>query len=167
MAAPVWATNDVPSATDFNEWLQNINWAYKTANESVTSSTTLQTDDQLNVAVQANSIYFVTVVIKYDGDPAGDLKVLFRCPTSATFSAIAVALTSTAASQSDNQNAPMVENTSTLWGCLGGTCVGMVTGTLVTSSTAGNFGLEWAQSTSNATATRVLAGSAMNLDRRS
>lgn len=168
MAKPVFATNDVPTAVQFNEWLVNVNFAYKSANESVPSSTTLQADDHLNVAVQANSTYFVTAPIKYDGDSAADLKVLFRCPTSAVFNAVGVVLVGGAASQSDNQNAPIAENTTAIWGCLGtGTPLwGLVTGVLVTAGTAGNFGLEWAQNASSGTATRVLLGSSMNLDRK-
>lgn len=168
MAKPVYVTNDVPPATDFNEWLVNVNWARKTANESVTSSTTLQTDDHLVVSVQANAAYFLTAVIKYDGDIAGDLKVLVRCPTSATLNAISIALVGGATLQADNQNAPLLENATTAWGCLGaGTnSFGYISGLLLTSSTAGTVSIEWAQNTSSGTATRVLAGSILNLDRK-
>lgn len=168
MAKPTFATNDVPTASQFNEWLVNVNWARKPSNESVTSSTTLQTDDHLSVAVQANSAYLMTCLIKYDGDAAADIKVLFRCPTSATLNAVGITLVGGAASQSDQQNTPYSENTSQIWGCLGSgsTLYGLVTGLLLTSGTAGTLSVEWAQNVSSGTATRVLIGSFLNLDRK-
>lgn len=168
MAEPVFAAGDVPTASQVNEWFVNVNWARKPVNESVTSSTTLQSDDHLFVPVQANAAYFMTCVIKYDGDSAGDIKVLFRLPTSATLNGLGNTLIGGAASQSDNQNVPYVENASNIWGCLGTgtTLYGMVSGLVLTSSTAGTVSVEWAQNTSSATATRVLIGSFLDLARR-
>jgi hypothetical protein len=41
----------------------------------------------------------------------------------------------------------------------------MVDAAIVTAATAGNLQVEWSQNTSNATATRVIAGSWMYLQR--
>src|SRR4249920_844934 len=96
MAAPVWNTNDVPTATDFNVWLTNILFAEKTVNESVTSSTAFQNDDDLFLAVAANSVYEMTAMLRYDGATAGDIKWQWTAPASATFSAITHRLSGTA-----------------------------------------------------------------------
>lgn len=164
MAKPVWATNDVPSATQFNEFLTNINFARKTTNQSVTSSTTNVADLQLFVPVQANAIYVVKCVLNYTGSTAGDMKALFRVPTGGTFSGMGTILIVGAASQQDIQTLPygLVSET---WGCLGGTSYGMVDGLLITSGTAGDFAIDWAQNTSSATATTIQVGSYLNLQR--
>lgn len=168
MAKPVYATNDVPPPSEWNEWLVNVNWARKTALENVISSTTLQNDDHLFVPVQANAVYFMTALIKYDGLDAADLKILFRLPTGATLNAQGTALVSGATSQQDIQTLPIFENASTVWGVLGAgaTLFGTVTGVVVVGSTAGNVQVEWAQNASAATPTRLLANSFLNLDRR-
>lgn len=164
MAAPTWATNDVPAASDFNTWFQNINFARKTTTESVTSSTTLQVDDELIVAVEANAVYRVTAFITYGGASGADMKLLFRTPTSGSFTGIGIILTSAAASQSDAQNLPYGGNASEVWGCLGsGSQVGLVEGVLVTAGTAGNFQVEWAQNSSSGTATQIFGNSFLDL----
>lgn len=159
MAAPVWATNDVPTAADFNTWIQNINFVVKPTIQSVTSSTTLVADTALTLPVAANATYTVELVLGYDGATAGDIKVLLRCPTSATFNGYAHAFIVGMASQQDDQMAAMGENASLGWGCNGASNVmyGKVTGLLVTVGTAGNLSIEWAQVASSATATRVYA----------
>lgn len=163
MPKPVFATNDVPNATQFNEWFVNINFARKTSNESVTSSTTNQADDQLFVPVQANAVYVVTCVLAYTGATAGDMKVLFRVPTSGGFSGMGTILVVGAASQQDIQTLPYGLASET-WGCLGaGTSYGQVLGLLTTAGTAGDFAIDWAQNTSSATATTIQAGSYLSL----
>lgn len=166
MAAPTWATNDVPAASDFNTWFQNINFARKTVTESVTSSTTLQVDDELIVAVAANATYVVNAFITYGGAAAADLKLLFRTPTGGSFTGLGNILISAATSQSDGQNLPYGGNASEVWGCLGsGSQVGVVTGVLVTAGTAGNFQVEWAQNASSATPTQIFGNSFIDLRR--
>jgi hypothetical protein len=160
---PTFATNDVPNATDFNEWLVNINFARKTSNESVTSSTTNQADDQLFVPVQANAVYVVLCVLAYTGATAGDLKVLFRVPSGGGFQGMGTTLVVGAASQQDIQSMPYGV-ASEVWGCLGaGTSYGKVDGLLTTAGTAGDFAIDWAQNTSNATPTTIQAGSFLSL----
>lgn len=147
---------------DNNEQL----FARKTGTQSVTSSTTLVTDTALSVTVQANATYQVVVVLNYGGAAAGDIKVLVRCPTSASFTGFASALITTAASQQDTQVAPYTENASVGWGALGsGSQYGRIEGVAVIASTAGTMSIEWAQNTSSSTSTQVFAGSYLMLTR--
>jgi hypothetical protein len=166
MAKPVYATLDVPPATDFNSWLVNVNYATKSATESVPSSTTLQDDNDLTVPVEANAIYTVHAMILYGGPTAADLKLLFRTPTSGSFTGMATGLVVAAATAADNGNIPMTGNSSEVFGCLGaGTQIMTVLGKLVTAGTAGNFKVEWAQNTSNVTPTQVFGNSFLDLRR--
>lgn len=168
MAKPVFATNDVPTAAQFNSWLVNVNWARKTANQSVTSSITLQNDSELVVPVEANALYKVDCLLLYDGPAAADLKFLFRTPTGGSMTAMANALVSTGSSQQDSQNLPITGNSSEAAGTFGsGTQMLTMLGVLTTVGTSGNFQLEWSQNTSNASATRVLANSFISLRRMS
>lgn len=164
MAKPTFATNDVPSATDFNEWLVNVNFARKTSNESVTNSTTNQADDQLFVPVQANAIYVVQLVVKYSAATAADLKLLFRVPSGGSFEGMGTTLVSSAGSQQDLQSMPYAL-TSEVWGGLGGDSWGRVDGMLITAGTAGDFAVDWAQNASSGTATIIKAGSFLELRR--
>lgn len=166
MAKPVYATNDVPSADEFNQWLVNTLYARKTANQTVTSSTTLVVDNDLSVAVVANATYWVNLLLAYGGSASADIKVLLRTPAGGGFQGFGVCLIGGAGSQQDIQNIPYGANTSEQWGIIGaGTQYGKVEGLLTTAGTAGNFQIEWAQFASNATGTVVQSGSYLFLRR--
>lgn len=156
MAKPVFATNDVPSAAQFNSWLVNGNFARMTSNQPVTSSTTLVTATDLSIPCEANAIYVMMARLTYSAATAGDMKVLFRTPTSATFQGVGTCFVVGASSQTEVQNLPYGGNASEIWGSLGtGTNWGFVNGLLITAGTAGNFSVEFAQNTSNATSTSI------------
>lgn len=139
----------------------------KTTSETVTSSTTLQNDDTLVLAMAATGVYEVAINVRYDGATGGDLKIGFSAPAAASFNFNAVAMSTTAALYTDDQTF-IGELTSTpTFGCLGvGTVAGcLIQGLLVGGGTAGNFQFQWAQGTSSATSTRVFGGSYMTLRR--
>lgn len=151
MAKPVFATNDVPSAAQFNSWLVNVNWARMTGNQGVLNSTTLVAATDLSIACEANAIYEMRALLTYSAPTAADMKVLFRTPTSATFQGAGTVLTTAAASQTEIQTLPYGGNASEAWGGLGGgTTWGFVQGILITAGSAGNFSVEFAQNTANA-----------------
>lgn len=164
MAKPVFATNDVPSATQFNSWLVNVLFARRTSTASVTSSTTLADDSQLTLAVEANATYRMTMMLSYDGATGGDLKVNFTMPAGASMLAHVTILIPTAAGQQDYQGFSWTGSTTTL-GCLGGTASGLVVGLFRTAGTAGNLTLQWAQATSSGTSTRIFTDSFIDLRR--
>lgn len=143
-------------------------FALKAANESVTSSTTLQDDDELFVTVEADSIYVVHAVFLYDASTAGDLKFTFTAPSGATFqwnsSVAALATTGATSPGTTNFAGSDIGTNYGAGGAGAGTTLSAVTsGVLVTSSTAGAFRVQFAQFTSDATATRMLAGSFLHL----
>ena len=63
--------------------------AYKTLDETVTNSTTLQNDDALLVSLAANAVYLFAVLLDYEGAAVGtgDLKYGWGVPTGATMRA--------------------------------------------------------------------------------
>jgi hypothetical protein len=167
MAAPVFATNDQPSADQANDWFVNVNFKYKTATESVTSSTTLQADDHLTVPVEANAIYTVDVMLIADGASAGGLKVQWTAPASATFDWTVSAMDNGASAYTSDQAAAFSLASIPSFGLAAGSLRSpvQILGLLVTSGTAGNFALTWAQSTLSGTATRILQNSFVSLRR--
>lgn len=161
MAVPVWSSGQVLTASDVNTWFVPIS-AIKTSTESVTSSVTLQNDDQLVVALAANSTYFVQMVIRYDGATAGDIQVQFTGPGGATIFGQWVGNPFSAAGLTDVRVVPLIAfSAAEAFGCLGaGTDTSLsFQGNVATGGSAGNLQLQWAQGTSNGTATRVFGQS--------
>jgi hypothetical protein len=135
--------------------------ARKAADTARSSTTTLTADPDLTIPVLANSSYLVTISLVYKGNTtnAGDLKFGFSVPSGATLPGgflgitnplalyiVSVTASSVLVSYSNGVGNP-------LW------CT--VTATLLTSGTAGNLTLTWAQNTSNGTATTLMTGSSM------
>ena len=165
MPAPVFATGDVPTAAQVNSWFVNVLVAYKTADESVTSSTTFQDDDHLTVAVEANCVYVLEMVLSYDALAAGDLKTQFVMPAGATVVGAALGLTTTAAATTDDYTTSWVGLANVGGVGAGSTQAVYARGLFTTSGTAGTLKLQWAQTVSSATATRIFTGSYMLLRR--
>lgn len=140
----------------------------KTADESVTSSTTLQNDNHLFLSVATNTTYILDAFIIYDGQSAGDLKYGWTAPASAT-------LDWTPRDLSTTVGATMVDAIDMAWLQIGSTettgawattwGVATPTGLLQVSGTSGTLQLQWAQDTSNATATRVKTNSWLRLQK--
>jgi|SRR6185437_10250034 len=140
-----------------------VPYARKTSDQSVTSSTTLVNDTQLVVAVSASNAYKFDLVLLYKGAAAGtgDLKFAWSVPAGATVvSHLLFADTGLVARlnyQTATTSPPMGTNGT------GNPLSLRCTGTIVVSSTPGSLQLQWAQNTSNATATTVLTGSSLTL----
>lgn len=125
----------------------------KTADESVASSTALQDDNDLVLALGANQIWQVKLVLRAvsaSGTPM--LKTGFTVPAGATIGGVAIG--PNAANTDDSR--PVTE-AAVLDFLLPATAIFEMV--VVTAGTAGNFKLQWAQNTSNATATVMKAGS--------
>lgn len=139
----------------------------KTATESVTSSTTLQDDDHLFMAVEANSSYMLDMELIFDGNNAlGQFKPTIVGPSGTVDYGTACGY-HIRYDVSDNLivdnyglGMQLVANTAGTGNYRPYTIVGL---TFTTSSTAGNIKLQWAQFVSNAVATRVKMGSSMEL----
>lgn len=159
MTIPTWSVGQVLTASDVNNWFVPLA-AYKSIDQSITSSTTFTDDTVLGLTVAANASYIVDMSLIYDGDSAGDLKLQFTKPAGASHTnTFLSSLGGTAATTSDN----VVSGGSTvpILGCLGaGTNCGMLWKSFLSvSSTSGTLQLQWAQNATSATATRVRAGS--------
>lgn len=142
----------------------------KAADESVTSSTTVQNDDHFIIPVEANSSYILDGFVHYDGAfGAGSLKMDWTIPSGATM------YWSPFGNQADQTTQKLDSNASSATSAIsvgtygtGGnhTCFAPL-GYITTSSTAGNLQFRWAQNSSNGTATTVYSGSWFRLRRLS
>jgi len=161
---PVINAGTTPAASVLQAMLQLI--ADKTADQPVTSSTVLVNDSALVIPVVANARYKVELEILYKGGTTGgsDIKVAFSVPSGATIAgrAITVANPLGVATGFINQSSVLFSATNGTGNPLACACVF----TFTTSATPGNLQIQWAQNTSSATATTVMAGSSLTAKRR-
>lgn len=143
--------------------------AYKTADESVSSAntgTTLQNDDHLVLALEANSVYEIDGYVAYEGaaTPAGDLKLQFTVPSGG-----AMRWTTNGAPTGALTSFDAVANAASstrVLGTNGATVMAFSPkGWVTTAGTAGNLTLQWAQNASNATSTTLKLGSWIQITR--
>lgn len=166
MAKPVFSTGDVPTATQFNDWLVNILFAVKPGDTGRASTTTLADDPDLTVAVPANATYHATVILRHNSQPAGDFKYTFTGPAGASFDHMGDNIEVSGSNFTFDQSyTTSLGTTFTSGGIAGVDCPIRCEGLLITSGTAGNFTLQWAQNTSNAGASTLRARSFMSLRR--
>jgi hypothetical protein len=165
MAAPVYVTGNVPSAAEVNSWFVNILFARKTANETINSQATFQDDDHLFVSVEANAIYHVIIELREASQTTDDFKLQFTGPAGFSFAGNARGPNTTAAALQDIYATEYVSGTLAFGGIGGNNLAVSIQGLLITSGTAGTFRLQWAQNTSGASGTTVLANSFMLLRR--
>lgn len=125
------------------------------------SNTTLANDAVLVLATAANATYQVEGELFFDGAHSpGDLKFGLTVPASATFTWGFLNFPATVGTGNLTLNSLTAASSGTI-ACAGaGTVVtAMIWGTYVTSSTAGNLQLQFAQGTSSATDTIMDSGS--------
>lgn len=136
----------------------------KAADQSLTSNTTLQNDNALTLPVVAGATYKFWCSLDYEGGTQGssDIKWTWSLPASATLRYYAPRTTTAGAAAAGGEftGAQTIAAGTGGTGNLFGTTM---TGTLVVSSTAGSITLQWAQNTSNGTATIVHAQSDLTL----
>src|SRR5262245_12496724 len=165
MAIPTWVSGQVLTASDVNSWFVPLA-KIKSGTESVTSSTTLQNDDDLFVTVTATGTYRVELLLMYDASTAADLKVGFTGPAGAVLvgNASGLEIGATGSTNDFIGNITGISDTVNFGGLgAGSTLSAVITGTLRTTGTGGTFQLQWAQVASGGTATRVFADSHMTL----
>lgn len=171
-----YAAGDKPTAAQLNAMLPR--WAIKTADESVNSGstgTTLQNDDTLLVAVDANATYKVDLHLLASQAAAGaiDLKTAWTFPTGCTLDLIVVAphtawppavATDLETEWATWQNVTSSPSGTISFGTVNGTVFSYhVRGTIRVGSTAGNLQFQWAQNTSSASNVTVKSGSSLVL----
>lgn len=136
----------------------------KTADESVQSSTTMQNDDHLVLAVASSTTYLMEARLACDGSngTAGpNLAVTWTVPTGATmrWGTEDVTLGSVDRWAALFDDVMTFNHTS----YIGTDVLVSLYGILIVSTTAGNLQLRWAQLDSNANATRLFTGSSLKL----
>lgn len=140
----------------------------KSSDESVTSSTTLQDDDELKFAIGANEKWVADFWIAgYSSSGTPDMKVAINIPSGATVTYWVVTSPSSQPSSGDLCS-KLATSPGTAFVCpldQNGPHGYMVHVSVSNSTTAGDVVLQWAQNTSNATATTVKAGSSLEATR--
>lgn len=136
----------------------------KNADESVTSSITLQDDDELTVALAANTDYAFSIWLRTTsggGGTNGSIKCALTVPAGATLQFSGIWEGSAGPQTAD----PILATATALPMPLNGTsnCWARIDGTVRNGANAGNLTLQWAQNTSSGTATVVKAGSSLTL----
>lgn len=147
----------------------------KTADQSVTSSTTLIDDTELYGTVAPNCTYRFELHMFYVGNETGDINTRWTFPTGATLDQMTICGWpidtgfNTGGTHADTEFYALLAQTSpsTARPFAGSTTVvtALIVGTLVVGGTAGTLQLQWAQNVSNGTATTVKAGSCLELRR--
>lgn len=129
--------------------------AWKTADETITSSTSFQNDDHLVVALAANAVYLMRLQLMYSAATAADMKTEFSVPSGTTGELKVGAFGSGVAAAADlpNLTDTVIFDGNAL------DAMAFMFGTVTTSATAGDIRLRWAQQTSNGTGTILRAGS--------
>jgi len=145
---------------------QGLSWNLakrKTADESVTSSGTLQDDDHLTFPIGANEEWQIDFYLDATMG-AGSIQVAINSPSGATQNVIATA------TATQGSNATIGGRTATVGGAIA-LSVGVTENFIIVSAwvlngaTAGNVALRWAQVSGNATPTTVRKGSHMRATR--
>lgn len=157
--------------------------ARKAQDTSRPATTTATADPDLQFPVDANAVYVWDGFLKYDAATGGDFLVDFSVPTGALGewgahgpgivvigaddSPLAL---QTGTVQSTGYMLRVEVNDVTQSRTYGGLGVGtgitvLIAGTLRMGATAGTFSLDWAQGTSNATATTVFTDSWLKMTR--
>jgi len=167
MALPAFAAGDILTAADL-QTLQSRS-VVKVATESVTSSTTLQNDDELVLSLPANTTWEFETLIFYDGDITnGDLACAYTFPAGATVSVGGVGPANNVTSgigsgEWTGYPGDATSPTATFFGygtIAAGTWLTILhSGVIVLAGAAGSLQFQWAQRASSATAVRVAAGS--------
>ncbi|MEU0716846.1 hypothetical protein ABZ498_06645 [Streptomyces lavendulocolor] len=181
LATPrTWVVGEVVTAAllnaeirdQMNQLISDRQTVYKTADESVTSSATLQNDNHLLVSLAANAEYIITVRLAANGASSGDIKTAWTFPAGTTTQrfcrgpAVSSATTTadTTVRASGITNGHLVEIN---YGVFTTGQQSYIEETLYvfTSGTAGTGQLQWAQNVSSATATTVEEGSFITAER--
>lgn len=166
-SSPVEGMTIYETDTDIHRVYNGASWvlllgltlgAYKTADTSRSSTTTLTADPHLTLSVAANAVYAVHVSLAYQAGTTEDMKTDFTVPSGATMD------TTRYLNNIGTHQTIATAATVGIWQGSGGNEGATMWGTLVTSS-AGTFALRWAQNTSGATATILRAMSSMTLQR--
>lgn len=154
------AFNAMLTSAKVNEIIDAVNnlglIARKLSDETVTSSTALQDDDDLQLQLEASSVYRFRMYLRVNATSASDFKAKFSLPSGAVLTAVVdtVVVAGSAFTLVD------IDETTTFTSeGAGARRPVVIDGVIVTSSTPGAAKLQWAQNASGSPGTQVQAGS--------
>jgi hypothetical protein len=161
MGIPVFTDGSVWTAADVNTWCVPLS-ASKGSDENVTSSTALQNDNDLFLAVAASASYRVMGRLIYTGGTQGssDLKISWTGPSGTTLLWNTLGQ-DTSGNTSWSNTHTGIGDTAALGTASGATRMVTVEGILTVGSTPGTFQSQWAQNTSSGTPTAMRTGSVL------
>lgn len=139
-----------PVTSPFDSGAGAITHVQKAADTSRASTVTAAADPHLTLTLAANAVYDVECVAVWSTG-GGGLRATWTVPSGATMT------------WTDNDGVGVTSAAGVV--TFSGTTGTTFKGTLTTAGTAGSITLQWAQSTSNAAATILRAGSALKLTR--
>ncbi len=166
MAVPVLSVGDVLTASFCNTWFTDI-VRQKPTDEGPITTTTLQNDNDLILPLAANSAYELEGYLAATGGVMGngDIKLGFTGPAGVTYRFTTTGYHIAGTPPATGNSASLSSGTASA-GVNGGSASPVdIKGWVTTSSTSGNFTLQWAENTGNATGTTVLAGSRLKVRR--
>jgi len=131
----------------------------KASDESVTSSTTVQNDDDFVFAIPASQNYSGVLSFRLNGGSSSGFKWQFALPTGGAMAGLWFKWSTNSSSWTDGAYLTSAQTTTTPNGIQGLYCLFNYT----SSVNAGNIQLQWAQTTSDGTATTLMAESYMML----
>lgn len=141
--------------------------AYKTADQSITSSIALTPDTHLFLPVAANSVYLLDTFIPFLGAATGTggIRSDWTGPAGFTLDWVAYGTNGHASGTTTDYDVVLQPATGLRsQGTNAGTAMSMQPrGTLVTTGTPGTLAFRWAQASSNATPTTVKKGAWIRL----
>lgn len=141
-------------------------YVQKPSDQSVTNSTVNVNDTALLLALEANATYVVSGILSYSAHQDGDIRMGWTVPSGGTFQWLCHAQNAGGTTGISTGVVVDMQNAGAGTFPLGGAdtsnatvMTGLLSGRIVTSATAGNLQLNWAQRVSHATASIMRAGS--------
>ena len=135
----------------------------KTSDQSVTSSTVLVNDSVLVLPVGVSEIWHFTFFVVYTGASTGDIKIAFTFPSGGDIRMSLIGRNAAGTVVDQNFSTTTSPTSSIDFAAAGTTFANTLplTGVFVNGGTGGNLQMQWAQQTSDATATIVKANSTL------
>jgi|TARA_R110000824_G_scaffold349982_2_gene536900 hypothetical protein len=130
----------------------------KTSDESVTSSTSVQDDDQLTFTMAADKIYAISGALLIDSGTTPDFKWSLNLAGSSTADLLSKYL-SPGGSSAVYRFSENDDNSTMGYGAGTPGMTAEFTGIIKADGSGGALTLQWAQNTSNGTASKLLTGS--------
>lgn len=161
MGIPTWTTGQVLTASDVNDWFVPLA-AVKVSDQTIQSTTTLQNDNALTLALATNATYILEANIFWDSGTGQDYKFTWAVPSGSSLEWCYVS----AATSGNTAALQAAGNVVSVTGLTVGSIHGMQHyGLLQVGPTTGSLRYQWAQNTSGAYNTSTRAGSYLALRR--